>query len=177
MDWLDKEQVKEYHQKWRNENRESVRKSVRMWRENNPERSQELDRIYKKRRKEKIREYARKRRETCNFAIKEIQKKHLRKNPWMLSYHGARQRCCNLRNQAYKYYGDRGIQFNLTKEEIKILWLRDGASKMKKPTIDRKNNDGHYEFDNCQFLELVENAKKQAKQRREKCKKILLKQS
>jgi hypothetical protein len=29
---------------------------------------------------------------------------------------------------------------------------------MKKPSIDRKNSDNHYSFDNCRFLELNKNS-------------------
>ena len=41
----------------------------------------------------------------------------------------------------------------ITAEELKILWFRDKAYLMKKPSIDRKNNEGDYTFKNCQYLE------------------------
>ena len=40
-----------------------------------------------------------------------------------------------------------------------VLWLRDEAANMKKPSIDRKDKDGHYVFGNCRFIELSNNSK------------------
>ena len=54
----------------------------------------------------------------------------------------------------------RGIKNFLNKEQIKYLWFRDKAYKMQHPSLDRKNNDGNYELDNCQIIELNQNAKK-----------------
>jgi hypothetical protein len=36
MDWSDKQEVRAYHQKWRDENREKANDAVRRWRERNP---------------------------------------------------------------------------------------------------------------------------------------------
>lgn len=69
-------------------------------------------------------------------------------------------RCTNNKCSNYKYYGGRGIECNITKEEITKLWFRDKAYNMKKPSIDRKDNDSHYIYSNCQFLELSDNVKK-----------------
>lgn len=169
MDWNDKEQVKGYHRKWQREHKNHVQK-------------------YRVERKEAIAEYGRNWRNNNKDAIskwwnenralsREYRRKEREKYPWRCSYYCAKQRCSNPNKNSYKYYGGRGIEFKLTMSEIKLLWLRDKAYNMKKPTLDRRNNDGHYEFDNCQFLELIENIKKQAKQRRAKCKMILSKQS
>lgn len=82
------------------------------------------------------------------------------KNPWLVSYTTAEQRCNNKNHHAYKYYGGRGIKFLLTKEEIKYLYERDFACLMKWPTIDRINNDGNYELSNCRFIEMGENSRR-----------------
>lgn len=71
-----------------------------------------------------------------------------------------KRRCENPKCPRYKNYGGRGIKCLITKEEIKELWFRDKAFEMKKPSIDRKDNDGNYTFDNCQFLEYDVNSRK-----------------
>lgn len=70
----------------------------------------------------------------------------------------AKNRCCNSRHHAYARYGGRGVQFTLTQKEIKELWNRDCAYNLSEPSIDRINNDGHYDFDNCRFIERYDNA-------------------
>lgn len=80
--------------------------------------------------------------------------------PWKRYFIGIKQRCNNSTNTAYKYYGGRGIKCLITEEELKELWFRDKAYNLKRPSIDRENNSGHYEFSNCRFIELVENIAK-----------------
>ena len=69
-------------------------------------------------------------------------------------------RCTYPKHIAYKYYGGRGIKNLLTFEELKTLWERDGAIQMKKPSIDRMDNAGHYVFENCRFIEQSENSRR-----------------
>lgn len=80
--------------------------------------------------------------------------------PWINSYNNAKQRCENPNNPNYPWWGARGIQFLLSKKECARLWERDNASQMKFPTIDRIDNNGNYTFNNCQFLENVDNSEK-----------------
>ncbi len=77
-----------------------------------------------------------------------------------------RQRCININHFAYKWYGERGIGFLITIEDIIRLWCRDKAYLMKSPTIDRKDNNGHYTFLNCRFIERSENSRKSQKERK-----------
>jgi len=74
--------------------------------------------------------------------------------PWYRVYDNARQRCTNPKTRSYKNYGGRGIKFFMTRKEIKKLWFRDKAYLLKVPSIDREDNDGNYEYSNCQFIEL-----------------------
>lgn len=73
-------------------------------------------------------------------------------------YFSARQRCNNKNCKAYKNYGGRGIKCLMTKEDFRMLWDRDKADKLEKPSIDRINVDGDYTVKNCRFIELRENA-------------------
>jgi hypothetical protein len=71
-----------------------------------------------------------------------------------------KQRCTNPKATRYEYYGGRGVKNLLTLEDMAFLWDRDGAAQMKQPSIDRKNVDGHYIRENCQFIEFVKNVQK-----------------
>ena len=86
--------------------------------------------------------------------------KYRKEHKWMSSYSCAKQRCTNKNNSHYKYYGGRGIKCLITTDELKELWFRDKAYEMNKPSIDRIDNDGHYEYENCRFIELSENVEK-----------------
>lgn len=78
--------------------------------------------------------------------------------PWFNILSDIKQRCNNPKNEAYKYYGGRGIKCLITEEEIKKLWFRDKAYEMKRPSIDRENNEGDYIYDNCRFIEQSKNS-------------------
>ena len=75
-------------------------------------------------------------------------------NPWLTTLSNIQQRCENPRFPKYEYYGGRGIECQINSKELKFLWFRDKAYNMKKPSIDRENNDGNYTLENCQFIEM-----------------------
>ena len=85
---------------------------------------------------------------------------YAKRNPWVVHLYCARQRCGNKRLPAYPNYGGRGIKCFLSREQIKALWDRDGASALTMPSIDRIDVNGHYEVSNCRFIEMSENAKR-----------------
>ena len=87
-------------------------------------------------------------------------KEYRKINPWYGSYTCAKSRCTNENVKTYRRYGGRGIKFLLTQEETASIWLRDCGWRLKKPTLDRINNDGHYEFENCRFIEKSVNSTK-----------------
>jgi hypothetical protein len=89
--------------------------------------------------------------------LSRINNKHIQE-PWIRPLIHLKQRCENKNDNAYKDYGGRGIKCLITKDEVKVLWFRDKAYLMEKPSIDRKDNNGNYCFNNCQFLELPENS-------------------
>lgn len=86
------------------------------------------------------------------------QKKYLEKYPWVKNLNGLRMRCNNKNNPKYDRYGGHGIKALITREEIKRLWFRDKAYELKRPSLDRIDNDGNYEYKNCRFVELGFNA-------------------
>ena len=81
---------------------------------------------------------------------------------------GMKNRCYNVNEPAYKYYGDRGIR-------VCPEWLQ-GYLGFKRwattngyadnLTIDRIDNDGDYEPFNCQWITRSENVKKRHQNRR-----------
>jgi hypothetical protein len=74
-----------------------------------------------------------------------------------------KQRCENKKCLGFYWYGRRGIKNELSMGDIHYLWKRDKACKLKKPSIDRIDNDGNYTIANCQFIELSENVSKAQK--------------
>ena len=82
------------------------------------------------------------------------------KYPWKRFLKLIKQRCNDFNKDNYKYYGLRGIKCLITFEQLKNLWYRDKAYLLKKPSIDRKNNNKNYTFNNCQFIEHKENSVK-----------------
>lgn len=81
------------------------------------------------------------------------------KEPWREVYYNIIHRCSNPKATLYRLYGGRGIKCLISRDEIKFLWVRDNASEMKDPTINRINPDGNYELSNCEFIERSENSR------------------
>ena len=75
--------------------------------------------------------------------------------PWIRTYYYIRQRCNNPKRRGY---GAKGIKCLITKEELEELWVTCEADRMDRPTIDRINNNKHYTFENCRYVELKLNA-------------------
>ena len=102
----------------------------------------------------------------CKGNISRWSPEHLRpikKQPWYVNYCGAQLRCNAVSNVKFHRYGGRGISFLLFPEEVDFMWHRDNAAEMKKPSIDRIDVDGDYEFINCRFIEFSENISRSRK--------------
>jgi hypothetical protein len=110
--------------------------------------------VYKNKKSE---EYHKKYREDNKEILKQKRKDELILKPWRNSYFNAKQRCNNENHPDYYRYGERGIKFLLSQEEIKHIWERDKAHLLIQASIDRINNDGDYKLSNCQFIEMDEN--------------------
>lgn len=80
--------------------------------------------------------------------------------PWLRTYQLIKQRCLNKNQENYSRYGGSGIKILISKEELKTLWFRDNATKMKCATIDRIDPKGNYVFENCRYLERSENSRR-----------------
>jgi hypothetical protein len=77
------------------------------------------------------------------------QKRWRRQNPLYKIWQRMNQRCTNPKSNRYYLYGERGIQVKYAN-----YWefLRDvGPRPSPKHSIDRINNDGHYEIGNCRW--------------------------
>ena len=74
-----------------------------------------------------------------------------------------KSRCLNKRHTAYKNYGDRGITICPEWTESYIIFrdwsLNNGYNDSL--TINRKNNDGNYEPNNCNWATAKENNRNQ----------------
>jgi len=66
-------------------------------------------------------------------------------------------RCNDMNNVDY---GGKGIRNFISYAELSFLWDRDNASSMKRPSIDRIDNNKNYELSNCRFIELSLNVTK-----------------
>lgn len=69
----------------------------------------------------------------------------------------ARRRCGDRDSRWWPWYGSRGIKCFLTAHDARLLWERDGADQLRRPSLDRIDSNGHYEVKNCRFVELVQN--------------------
>lgn len=65
------------------------------------------------------------------------------------AYRAAKQRCMNRRNPDWVNYGGRGIQFNFLCFEQFVAEL--GPRPSPYHSLDRKNNNGHYEPGNVRW--------------------------
>lgn len=76
---------------------------------------------------------------------------------------GIKQRCYNSKMTGYEYYGGRGIkvcdEWKDNFSAFRFWAILNGYQYGL--TIDRINNDGNYEPENCQWLTRSENTKKQ----------------
>lgn len=79
------------------------------------------------------------------------------------------RRCFNQNNKSYKYYGGRGIKVCSEWKDNFVafrFWAILSGYK-DNLTIDRIDNDGNYEPDNCQWITQSENSKKSIRRKHE----------
>jgi len=71
-----------------------------------------------------------------------------RHTPEYWAYTAAKARCTDPRSQAWPLYGGRGIRFLFASFEQFLAEIGPRPAGM---TLDRTNNDGHYEPGNCRW--------------------------
>lgn len=71
-------------------------------------------------------------------------------SPEYRAYHHAKDRCRNPKDKGFKYYGGRRIEFRFQNFEEFIAEV--GKRPSKRHSLDRKNNDGHYEIGNVRWV-------------------------
>jgi len=79
--------------------------------------------------------------------------------PWAHRHYLAVERCTNPKCASWKYYGAKGIKMEITIDEFEILWIRDNADSMKRPSISRSDHNKNYTVENCCFKEFSEHAR------------------
>lgn len=77
------------------------------------------------------------------------------------SYTGAKGRCNNINNAKYFDYGGRGIEFRFNSFSEFLKEVRPKPTP--EHTLDRKNNDGHYEIGNVRWSTPLEQGKNKRK--------------
>jgi len=89
-------------------------------------------------------------------------KKKYQKRPWVKTY---RKICNRLRpnnnDPGALCYKKLGIKRIITISQLKFLWERDQAYLLRQPSIDRINPLGDYTLENCRYIELVDNVRRQ----------------
>lgn len=84
-------------------------------------------------------------------------------SPTYISWIGMKTRCNNPKSSDYKDYGERGIAIC---EDWKFSFenfLKDMGKRPEGMTLDRKDPDGDYEPDNCQWADRKYQRKNQRK--------------
>ena len=68
--------------------------------------------------------------------------------PEYQAYHDAKQRCTNRNHPRYIDWGGRGIEFRFSSFDE---FIKDIGKRPNNCSIDRKDNDGHYEVGNVKW--------------------------
>ncbi len=75
-----------------------------------------------------------------------------------MALHDARDRCTNPRNPDYRHYGQRGIEyrFSCSPAEAEAMLVAAIGRRPEGMSLDRINNEGHYEIGNLRWATLKE---------------------
>jgi len=81
-----------------------------------------------------------------------------------MAFHQAKHRCTNPNAPAWKNYGGRGIQFRF--ESFEKFFEEIGERPTSAHSLDRKDNDGHYEPGNVRWATKCEQNQNQRKRQK-----------
>jgi len=77
------------------------------------------------------------------------------------------QRCTNRKNKKYPSYGGRGITVCTRWRESSTAFLTDmGPRPTPEHSLERRDNDGHYEPENCKWATVEDQMSNQRSNRR-----------
>lgn len=84
-----------------------------------------------------------------------------KRRPWVRFVEWARRRCNDMdpKGPNYWHYAAKGIICKLKAADLELIWERDGAVLMKRPSLDRVDSDKHYTKDNVRFIEHALNSR------------------
>lgn len=88
------------------------------------------------------------------------QERYRLRKPWVRFVEWARRRCRDKNSKWWPAYGAKGIECRITSKDLEKLWHECEAHKMRRPSLDRKESNGHYEVGNIRFIEFNENSRR-----------------
>jgi hypothetical protein len=88
----------------------------------------------------------------------------LSQTPEHRSYRSAVNRCTNPRHPAYRHYGGRGIEFRF--QSFAEFIAEIGPRPNSEFSLDRINNDGHYELGNIRWATRSQQARNMRRRRK-----------
>ena len=94
----------------------------------------------------------------CRQCKSKEHKEYLKSHPWAKTFLRILTRTKYSSSESYERYKNRGG--SITLNDLKTLWFRDKAWLLKRPSIDRIDNDKGYFLDNCRYIELGDNIRR-----------------
>lgn len=82
-----------------------------------------------------------------------------------ISWHSMKERCLNKNIISFKNYGGRGITVCKRWKNSFSNFLKDMGNRPSGTSLDRINNDGNYELNNCRWATPIQQANNQRKRK------------